>query len=165
MKILAGIISIMIVVLFNVLFKKLLRKEKITIGIIRQPYMYFLSGVFISLMSVILTVVLYFVLSGSFEEFLVFAIFFLSMSLIGFWLIWYYLSFKITISDDHFTYRNFWFKTKKYLYKDCFIVYRRARIDIYFKNKRIIKLGFFINNYSELTDKLESKFIPKKKKI
>lgn len=154
---LVWIISVMLtLVILSFVFRNLYlqKKQSNTINIIRPKKIIFYSGCLSSLGILAFTIFAWFLeTSSSRLEKIIFAllIIFIFVILLGGYLIFFYLNYKIIVYDEYFIYQNFWHVRKKINYKDIVINKEKLYPQIRLKKdngktKLIFKLAGILEN-------------------
>ncbi len=146
-------LTILTIWLFRIGFKK---KSITNSNIVKQPIMYFWGGLFVSIIFAVLIALLPILpTSSDLESKMLFNIFAVLMIIVGVLFIWYYIAWEIRLEAKGFTYKNFFGKSYDFLYIECTSVTKSARIDIYHKEKCVIKVSALSNNWYELSKRVE----------
>lgn len=148
--------TIIIIVILSLVFKELYsqRKPNNTTNIIRPKKIFFFVGCICSVGILSLVIFAWFLETSSSKlEKILFAslIIFIFVILLGGYLIFFYLNYKIAVYDDYFVYQNFWRVKKKIYYKDIVINKEKLYPQIRLKKdngktKLVFKLAGILDN-------------------
>lgn len=134
--------------------------------IIKQSGTYIYSCYYAWIMYVVLMFFLLLELSRMIREedyeqmpaFVFAVVIFTSISLMMAGIYVYTKNWLVEIYEDHFTYRNMWYHTKTYYFKDCELVFKSACYCVYLitpkKRKLVLRVSFSADGGGALTRKL-----------
>ncbi|MDY0278837.1 MAG: hypothetical protein RBQ97_12215 [Acholeplasma sp.] len=125
-------------------------------SLIKQPFLYFWSGMFSGLGFALLVIVVPLLPTTSDRETMnSFIIVFSILMIFSMLFVWYYIIWEIKLDKTTFSYRNFFGKVRKYEYIRCTDVTKSARVDIYHDKKCIIRISALSPNWYALSKRLE----------
>jgi hypothetical protein len=125
-------------------------------SLIKQPFLYFWSGMFSALGFALIVIVVPLLPTTSDRETMnSFVIVFSILMIFSMLFVWYYIIWEIKLDKTTFSYRNFFGKVRKYEYIRCTDVTKSARVDIYHDKKCIIRISALSPNWYALSKKLE----------
>jgi hypothetical protein len=125
-------------------------------SLIKQPFLYFWSGMFSALGFALIVIVVPLLPTTSVRETMnSFVIVFSILMIFSMLFVWYYIIWEIKLDKTTFSYRNFFGKVRKYEYIRCTDVTKSARVDIYHDKKCIIRISALSPNWYALSKKLE----------
>lgn len=170
------IISTILIIIFSgLVFKELYSNNKLKTknksNILHPNRIFLIVGTLCSIGLLILVIIAWFLeTSSSLTEKYIYASIIIAFAvLLGGYLIFFYLNYKIIIYEDYFIYQNFWRVKKKFYYKDIEInktkIYPQVRKKLdNGKTKLIFKLAgvldneeAFVNAYKNWKNKPKSK--------
>lgn len=130
---------------------------------IKQPKMYLYAGIFIAISGVLIALLFGLFPSEESKEYVwAGVIFLLCFSMIGMFLIIWYLNFKIEFDKDHLIHTNIFKNQKKYKLTDLNYDIQLSKKDIYKNDKIILTVTDLMENSEIINDKLEIKKYSKK---
>jgi len=125
-------------------------------NLIKQPFLYFWSGMFSAFLFALNVIVVPLLPTTSDSETMgAFVVVFSILMLFSMLFVWYYVVWEIKLENSTYTYRNFFGKVKEYEYAKCTFVTKSARVDIYHEKKCIIRISALSPNWYALSKKLE----------
>jgi len=125
-------------------------------SLIKQPFLYFWSGMFSALGFALIVIVVPLLPTTSDRETMnSFVIVFSILMIFSMLFVWYYIIWEIKLDKTTFSYRNFFGKVRKYEYIRCTDVTKSARVDIYHDKKCIIRISALSPNWYALSKRLE----------
>lgn len=125
-------------------------------SLIKQPFLYFWSGILSALGFALIVLVGPLQPTSSNRETMVGVIsMFAILMILSMILVWYYVIWEIRLDKSTFTYRNFFGRVREYEYLKCTTVTKSARVDIYHEKKCIIRISALSPNWYSLSKRLQ----------
>jgi len=126
---------------------------------IKPPKICIYSGI---LFIIGIVVIIYFCLQN--KDDIVYIIFLVPLFLVGFWLMFHGIFWRIELKEDTFIYRNRIGRKKEYRYEEV-TAYKEIKygtIRMYINNKKRITVDYWNSNLDDLNKKLYEKFLKPK---